>query len=164
MKKTRHELPTQSGVRPFAAPEPFDLDSRTGLRSAVRAVAVENELVLFTSNKPGLVAAANLALQLRKVGIEQHLVLAEARDTCTAGHRAWPWLRCGWSRGLPGFEGSFTSLTMGLNWKPKLNVLVRPEARWDWYDGSTNWGGQLPFDDYTSNDQFTLATDVVIMF
>jgi hypothetical protein len=69
----------------------------------------------------------------------------------------------GWD-GLPGFEGSFTSLTMGLNWKPKLNVLVRPEARWDWYDGSTNWGGQLPFDDYTSNDQFTLATDVVIMF
>jgi hypothetical protein len=69
----------------------------------------------------------------------------------------------GWT-GLPGFNGSFTQLTLGLNWKPKFNILVRPEARWDWYNGSTNLGGQLPFDDGNSSSQITLATDVVIMF
>lgn len=69
----------------------------------------------------------------------------------------------GWD-GLPGFNGSFTALTLGLNWKPKFNILVRPEVRWDWYDGSTNLGAELPFDDGNSSSQFTLATDAVIMF
>lgn len=69
----------------------------------------------------------------------------------------------GWD-GLPGFRGSFTTLTLGLNWKPKANILVRPEARWDWYNGSTNLAGEMPFDDGTSSSQCTVATDVVIMF
>ncbi len=69
----------------------------------------------------------------------------------------------GWD-GLPGFNGSFTELTLGLNWKPRANILVRPETRWDWYSGSTNLAGELPFDDGTSSSQFTFATDVVVMF
>ena len=69
----------------------------------------------------------------------------------------------GWG-GAPGFNGSFTELTLGLNWKPKSNILVRPEARWDWYDGSTNLGAELPFDDGNSSSQFTFATDIVVMF
>ncbi len=69
----------------------------------------------------------------------------------------------GWD-GAPGFCGSFTDLTLGVNWKPKANILVRPEARWDWYSGTTNVDGELPFDDGNSSSQFTLATDVVIMF
>lgn len=69
----------------------------------------------------------------------------------------------GWGA-APGFNGAFTSLTVGLNWKPKINILVRPEIRWDWYDGTTNLVGQLPFDDGNSSDQFTAAVDAVIMF
>ena len=69
----------------------------------------------------------------------------------------------GWD-GLPGFNGSFTSLTAGLNWKPKANVVLRPEVRWDWYNGSTNLGGELPFDDGNSSSQFTLATDLIVLF
>ena len=71
----------------------------------------------------------------------------------------------GWE-GAPGYEGSFTALTLGLNWTPKSNILVRPEVRWDWYNGSPNPAGAypLPFDDGNSSSQCTLATDVVVMF
>lgn len=69
----------------------------------------------------------------------------------------------GWN-GAPGFHGSFTALTLGLNYKPKANILVRPEVRWDWYNGSTNIAGEMPFDDGHGSDQLTLATDLVFMF
>lgn len=73
----------------------------------------------------------------------------------------------GWM-GPGGYAGNFTELTMGLNWRPKANILFRPEVRWDWYDGpaSTAGGGAypLPFDDGRSSHQFTLATDVIVTF
>ncbi len=69
----------------------------------------------------------------------------------------------GWPA-LPGFAGDFYELTLGLNWRPAPNWLVRPEVRWDWYDGSRNLQGQLPFDDGSSRHQFTFATDVVLTF
>lgn len=71
----------------------------------------------------------------------------------------------GWL-GAPGYEGNFTNLSLGLNWKPKANVYVRPEVRWDWYDGRPNPAGPyaLPFDDGNSRRQFTLATDLVVTF
>ena len=74
------------------------------MRASIAARAVRNEIVTFTSNEKGLPAAANMALQLQRLGIMQHLVLAEARSTCIAGYARWPWLGCGWSRGLDGFE------------------------------------------------------------
>ena len=57
---------------------PFDLDRRRGLRAAVAARARDNELVLFTSNAAGIPSAVNMALQLRRLSIEHHLVLAGA--------------------------------------------------------------------------------------
>jgi len=71
----------------------------------------------------------------------------------------------GW-RGVPGYVGNFTELTFGLNWKPRSNVLVRPEIRWDWYDGPANPHGPAPypFDDGHKDHQFTFATDVVLTF
>jgi len=71
----------------------------------------------------------------------------------------------GWM-GAPGYAGNFTDLSLGLNWKPKPNVFVRPEVRWDWYDGPANTAGPypLPFDSGTRNSQFTLAGDLVVTF
>jgi len=69
----------------------------------------------------------------------------------------------GWPA-LPGFAGNFYELTLGLNWRPHPNLLVRPEARWDWYEGTTNLAGQLPFDDGSSDHQFTVATDMIFTF
>lgn len=88
---------------------PFDLDSRDGLRAAVAARSVRSEIVTFTSNVGGLAAAANMALQLRRHRILHHMVLADARSTCITGSARWPWLGCGWSSGLPGFEAAYAN-------------------------------------------------------
>ncbi len=71
----------------------------------------------------------------------------------------------GWL-GAPGYQGNFTELTVGLNWKPKANMIIRPEVRWDWYDGPANPVGPypLPFDAGNSRDQMTLGADFVLMY
>jgi hypothetical protein len=72
-------------------------------------------------------------------------------------------LNDGWS-GLPGFAGTFSEVTTGLNWRPCRNLVVRPELRWDWYGGTTNVAGQLPFGDGLHASQFLFATDAVFTF
>jgi hypothetical protein len=69
----------------------------------------------------------------------------------------------GWM-GAPGFAGTFTEATFGLNWRPNGNFVLRPELRWDWYDGSTNAQNQLPFGDGTRSQQFLFATDLIFSF
>lgn len=71
----------------------------------------------------------------------------------------------GWM-GAPGYAGGFTGLSFGVNYKPKANLAIRPEVRWDWYDGPANPVGPhpLPFDNGTSSSQFTLAADLVWSF
>jgi putative OmpL-like beta-barrel porin-2 len=70
--------------------------------------------------------------------------------------KTWP--------GGPGFAGDFYEVTAGLNWRPHPNVVVRPELRWDWYDGTVDVNNNLPFDGGGSDDQFTFATDVIVTF
>ena len=72
-------------------------------------------------------------------------------------------LNDGWT-GKPGFAGTFTELTTGLNWRPCPNLVVRPEGRWDWYGGTTNVDGQLPFGDGLHAGQFTFATDLIFTY
>ena len=71
----------------------------------------------------------------------------------------------GWL-GAPGYAGNFTELTVGLNWKPRANMILRPELRWDWYGGPPNPNGPYPypFDDGTSMTQFTAACDFVVTY
>jgi len=69
----------------------------------------------------------------------------------------------GWMA-APGFAGTFTEATLGLNWHPHPNFVVRPELRWDAYSGSTNLQGQLPFGDGTRSSQFLFATDLIFSF
>lgn len=63
--------------------------------------------------------------------------------------------------GGPGFAGDFYELSLGANWRPSANVLLRPEVRWDWYDGNTDLSGRLPFDDGAHSNQFLAALDLV---
>ena len=69
--------------------------------------------------------------------------------------RAWP--------GGPGFAGDFYELSLGLNWRPHPNIVVRPECRWDWYVGTPGRTG-LPFDAGNRSNQFTFATDLIVTF
>ena len=49
--------------------------------------------------------------------------------------------------------------TLGVNWRPFSQMVVRPELRWDSFDGAG-----LPFDNNSSRDQFTLGMDAVYVF
>ncbi len=72
-------------------------------------------------------------------------------------------LNNGWM-GAPGFKGTFTKVTGGVNWRFHPNFVLRPEIRWDSYSGSTNLAGQLPFDNGTRNNQLLLAADLIATF
>ncbi len=62
-----------------------------------------------------------------------------------------------------GFAGNFYELTCGVSWRPTPNWVVRPEIRWDWYDGPAGPRG-LPFDNGSDDDQFLFGVDAIFMF
>lgn len=109
----------------------------------------------------------------RWYGLNQYLFY-QSSDTWTWGVRA-EWFRDdggyrvegfadpGWA-GAPGFNGSFYEITFGGNWKPTSNFVARPSIRWDWYSGSPNNDGQLPFDDGTDSNQLLIGGDIILLY
>lgn len=59
-----------------------------------------------------------------------------------------------------GHSGSFYNITLGLNWSPNANLIVRPETRWDWFDGTN--ASAAPYDGH--DDQFTVGIDAVLLW
>lgn len=110
---------------------PFDLDARDGLRAAVAARAPRREVALFTSNAKGIPPAVNMAIQLRRYGVEHHLVLAEQRQTCDNAQRVWAWLGCGWSHGIGTVDawtrryGGSEQTVLWTLWSAKWLVIAR---------------------------------------
>jgi len=80
----------------------------------------------------------------------------------------------GWELGPPlghgtpvnqiGWAGNFYELTAGVNWRPRENILLRPECRWDWYGGPVDGLGHLPYSTGTRSDQFTFAVDLIVKY
>ena len=69
----------------------------------------------------------------------------------------------GWPGG-PGLIGGFTTLSLGLHWKPRPNLKLRPELRCDWYNGTRDIHGDLPFGNGNRSSQLLLAMDFVVEF
>lgn len=72
---------------------------------------------------------------------------------------------------LPGgYAGNFFQTTVGPRWYPtgKPNFFVRPNFRYDWYNGgfdtNVNPGGLKPYSDGSKNQQALFVTDVCILF
>ncbi|HEY2760424.1 MAG TPA: outer membrane beta-barrel protein, partial [Pirellulales bacterium] len=63
------------------------------------------------------------------------------------------------------FPGDFYEITAGLNYKPNGNLAVRPEIRWDWYNGQPNQNSAVsvtsPYDAGTRNSQLTFGVDMI---
>jgi hypothetical protein len=70
--------------------------------------------------------------------------------------------------GLPttrsGFAGNFFQTTMGPKWQFHKNMFLRPNLRFDYFDGNANVNGLLPFGDGNKHWQGILATDLAIVF
>ncbi len=54
--------------------------------------------------------------------------------------------------------GDLFAWTLGANYTPTANWIVRPELRWDWANRI------VPFDDLTSRAQLTAAIDLILLF
>jgi hypothetical protein len=69
-----------------------------------------------------------------------------------------------------GFAGNFQQITFGPRWNPYKNLVIRPNARFDWYNGAngtvSNGTTQYlhPYDSGTRNQQGILMTDMIIVF
>ncbi len=57
------------------------------------------------------------------------------------------------------YVGDMYSLSLGVNWSPYQNLMLRPEVRWDWFDGAG-----LPFDDGADDRQFLVGMDAIWRF
>jgi hypothetical protein len=55
--------------------------------------------------------------------------------------------------------GSYASWTIGANWTPRQNVMLRPELRWDSYSGTAR-----PYDDGKKTYQLLLGLDAIVNF
>ena len=64
---------------------------------------------------------------------------------------------------VPVLGSKYNDVTIGLNWKPNKNVIVRSEVRWDWSSNAAV-AGVKPYDDGGSNSQFLWGNDVVVRF
>jgi hypothetical protein len=67
-----------------------------------------------------------------------------------------------------GYAGNFWALTWGLNYKPNANWIIRPELRYDWYNGQAgtdnNGDPTLPFGRGDRDSQFYGGCDVIWQF
>ncbi len=62
-----------------------------------------------------------------------------------------------------GNSGNYYEITLGVNYMHNANVRIRPEIRYDWYQGPLETGVQ-PFNDGTKSEQFSGGFDVVVTY
>ena len=97
--------------------------------------------------------------------------LRDAHGTRVWGVGNMPWAQGrAWEGGTPSpfgnsFAGDFYALTAGVQWRPTPNWVVRPEVRWDWYDGPADpVNNEFPFNAGESRDQMTFAIDAILTY
>jgi hypothetical protein len=61
---------------------------------------------------------------------------------------------------VPPYVGNFYSISLGLNYRPTQNLVLRPDVRFDWYDGDST----LPYDDGNENGQTMFGFDAIYSF
>ncbi len=62
-----------------------------------------------------------------------------------------------------GYAGTFWDISVGANWKPTANLTIRPEVRYDSFNG-INGLGFMPFNDGLDRNQWTFAIDMICEF
>ncbi len=82
--------------------------------------------------------------------IVQYL-LTRLSDRLSVGTR-FEWFRDDDGPRIGNGPGNYFDLTLGINYCGRKNFTLRPEIRYDWFDGAGN-----PYDDNTEQDQFTFG-------
>jgi hypothetical protein len=66
-------------------------------------------------------------------------------------------------RVVQGNSGNYFEMATGVNWKPHANVMVRPELRYDWYQGPVGANGN-PFNNTNATSQMSGGCDFIFTF
>lgn len=66
-------------------------------------------------------------------------------------------------RVIAGDAGDYNEMSAGINYKPHANILIRPELRYDWYNGTVGPNGN-PFNDGNSSTQLAGGCDVIFTY
>ncbi len=61
-----------------------------------------------------------------------------------------------------GNPGDYYEMTAGFNYKPHANFLIRPEIRYDWFNGPANHGN--PFNNGNASTQLSGGFDLIFTF
>jgi hypothetical protein len=94
-------------------------------------------------------------------GIDQYLIY-KINDCWSFGGRI-EWFRDNDGvRVIAGNVGDYNEMAAGINYKPHANIMLRPEIRYDWYNGTTAGGN--PFDDGNATTQLSGGFDVIMTF
>ena len=67
------------------------------------------------------------------------------------------------ARVIAGNCGNYYELTGGFNYRPHANITIRPEIRYDWYDGTTGVNG-APFDNGARTAQLSGGFDLIFTY
>jgi len=84
-------------------------------------------------------------------------------------------IRDGLLKGIPltAIPAQWQEASVGLNYKPNLNTILRSELRWDWATpvGGATWTDPVtglpahgPFQDFTQRHQFLWGTDLIVRY
>jgi len=101
-------------------------------------------------------------------GISQYLF--HRLSPCTEMGMRFEWFRdVDNARVLGIADGSATGedyleLSLGLNWRPCNNLMLRPELRWDWSDVVPPFGSTGVYNTFTEKNQFLAAVDLTWRF
>ncbi len=67
------------------------------------------------------------------------------------------------ARVVAGDRGNYFAMTSGFNYKPHANVDIRPEIRYDWFNGTAGPNG-LPFNGGSASSQLSGGFDIYFTF
>jgi hypothetical protein len=108
----------------------------------------------------GTVSGAG-ATQAQWYGINQYFQYE--LNNCWAAGMRFEWFRDDdGTRVVAGNPGNYFEVTWGLNYKPCDCLIIRPELRYDWFEGSV--GNAAPFDNGTKTAQFSGGFDLIYKF
>lgn len=147
-------------------------DDKVVLYSLVGALHLTEKLSYVVQHDYGQSSASGAAMA-EWYGLNQYF-LYDVNETWSAGLR-FEWFRDDAGIRVTGarpnnllngasFPGDFYELTLGLNWTPHPNVILRPEVRWDWYDASHDAVSPLPYDTGEKASQFLFGCDLIVTF
>ena len=97
-------------------------------------------------------------------GLNNHFLFA-LTDKLTYGTRV-EWLRDNGAGLYVDASGDYWNTTWGLRWDPYANLSIRPEVRYDWYNGAGSpFGGNVNAGiDGTRKDQVSAGVGVLVSF